>query len=98
MKSAITYPSDLWYTSEFRYIIAFSGAIGLLNLVPCFALDGQYILATLLDLHKPSNDFVESNQPQKRSFTYVVLMMIGTTLLSLNMILAVYSLFSSSYL
>lgn len=72
-----------------RYMVAFSGAIGLLNLVPCFALDGQYILASALSINKNSREFVESNNSEsQRPVLYVIMMLLGTTLLGLNIIVS----------
>lgn len=79
-----------------RYIVAFSGAIGVLNLVPCFALDGQYILASILNLNrdKTTVSFIDSNTKPDRQhpFLYVLLMLLGTSLLLLNILLAFASL------
>lgn len=73
-------------------MVAFSGAIGLLNLVPCFALDGQYILASALSINKMSSrEFVDSNESQ-RPVLYVIMMLLGTTLLALNIIVSFASL------
>lgn len=80
-----------------RYIIAFSGAIGILNLVPCFALDGQYILASLLSVNKKDNNqFVNSNET-KKSTVYIIIMFFGTFLLLANLVFSMFNLFSSKF-
>jgi hypothetical protein len=61
--------------------------------VPCFALDGQYILATVLSVNR-SPELVESDQ-QKLRYVYVVLMTVGTILLLSNIVLGVFSLVAS---
>ncbi|CAF0952100.1 unnamed protein product [Brachionus calyciflorus] len=78
-----------------KYIVAFSGAIGILNLVPCFALDGQYILASLLAINKKSEDF--TSIPQKRPFIYIIIIFFGTFLLLVNILLAFVSLTYSKF-
>ncbi len=80
-----------------RYIIAFSGAIGLLNLVPCWALDGQYILQATLAIYKSgygsSHNLFDDNN--KKPLVYILMMLLGTGLLLLNLILALFSLLYS---
>ena len=108
-KSTIAFVSEVshlfsWINYEFlshfifslnRYLVAFSGAIGLLNLVPCFALDGQYILAALLSVNKrESNQFINANQTKKPTL-YLLIMSFGTILLCLNLICSMFNLFSS---
>uniref|UniRef100_A0A8C4WV76 Membrane-bound transcription factor site-2 protease n=1 Tax=Eptatretus burgeri TaxID=7764 RepID=A0A8C4WV76_EPTBU len=63
-----------------KYVVSLSGALGLLNAVPCFALDGQWILAALL----------ESVQWPKLcpSFLFVILTL-GTGLLLANLVLGI---------
>ncbi len=75
--------------------MAFSGAIGVLNLVPCFALDGQYILASFLNINqKSSASFVDSQNQQhsRHPFIYVIIMFLGTGLLLANIFIAFMSL------
>ncbi len=82
-----------------KYIVAFSGAIGLLNLVPCFALDGQYILAANLHLikhkNKPGNLIDLTPETQGHPMIYAVVMIAGTVLLFVNIFLSLLSLFIS---
>ena len=76
-------------------MIAFSGAIGILNLVPCFALDGQYILAALLSVNKKDNNqFINSNEA-KKPIAYISIMTFGTFLLFMNLLFSMFNLFSS---
>ncbi len=76
--------------------MAFSGAIGVLNLVPCFALDGQYILASILNINKKQTltlgDSRSSSQQEKHPVIYVILMFFGTGLLLVNILCAFASL------
>ncbi len=76
--------------------MAFSGAIGLLNLVPCFALDGQYILAAILNLigrRNQKNSFTDlGNNKTSYPIVYTFIMMFGSLLLLLNIIVALYNL------
>ena len=79
-----------------KYIVAFSGAIGLLNLVPCFALDGQFILAAVLNMigrRKEKNSLIDfANNKTSYPLLYTLTMMFGSLLLFLNMIVALYNL------
>jgi S2P endopeptidase len=75
-----------------KYLIAFNGAIAILNLVPCYALDGQHILSAVL-LVGNSNRFIDSNESEPHQKAYLFLMTFGTLLLTLNLVLALYSLF-----
>lgn len=69
----------------------------MLNLVPCFALDGQYILAALLSVNKKdTNQFINNNET-KKPVVYIILMMLGTLLLIINLILSLLSLFSTKF-
>ncbi len=80
----------------FRYLIAFSGAIGILNLVPCFALDGQYILAALLTVNKKNNNqFINTTNEAKKPIAYFLIMIFGTLLLVINLLFSMFNLFSS---
>ena len=76
-----------------KYVIAFSGAIGILNLVPCFALDGQHILAAIL-LNKNSKYYITSEQSAQSIFLYSCIMYFGTSLLFVNLALGLISLFT----
>lgn len=81
--------------NNLRYIVAFSGAIGILNLVPCFALDGQFILASLLALNRKAESFIYV--PQKRPLVYVVLIILGSSLLIINIVLAFVSMANAKF-
>lgn len=81
-----------------KYLIAFSGAIGLLNMVPCFSLDGQYILAATLQLfsYRKQTNFIDLNSASvEHPMLYAVIMVFGTGLLVCNIMLAFYSLYLS---
>lgn len=72
-----------------RYLFSLSGALVLLNVVPCYALDGQWILKSLLDILLPS--FICSRQIRRLIFS--ILLSLGTALLSVNIGLALWYLF-----
>jgi len=72
-----------------RYVISLSGALALLNVVPCYALDGQFILLALIELSLTS---IVPNAEHRGSI-YMLIMMFGTILLSANIVVAMWSLF-----
>ena len=73
-----------------RYVVSLSGALALLNCVPCYALDGHYILIALgeylLTPHVPD--------PDTRGLIATLIILFGTLLLGFNIVLALWSLFS----
>lgn len=75
-----------------KYLIAFSSAIAILNLVPCYALDGQHILAAVL-LNRNSRHFISPHNDEHYPKTYNFMLTFGTSLLLLNLLLALFSLF-----
>ncbi|VDN13993.1 unnamed protein product [Dibothriocephalus latus] len=70
------------------YLFSLSGALVLLNVVPCYALDGQWILKALLDLLLPS--FICGRQFKRILFSGIIAL--GTGLLSINIVLALWYL------
>jgi len=74
-----------------RYLVTFSLAMALLNAVPCFSLDGQYICQTLTEAfcHK---------WPQRRrqSLTNLILYY-GTFLLCANVVIGFFKFFYANY-
>ncbi|KAL7059177.1 hypothetical protein AAHC03_013510 [Spirometra sp. Aus1] len=70
------------------YLFSLSGALVLLNVVPCYALDGQWILKALLDLLLPS--FICGRQFKRILFSSIIAL--GTGLLSINIALALWYL------
>ena len=72
-----------------KYLASLSGALALLNVVPCYALDGQFILSALVDIFLPSTRFSRS----VRSATHNGLRLAGTFLLASNVALAFLNLF-----
>ncbi|XP_059166351.1 membrane-bound transcription factor site-2 protease-like [Physella acuta] len=84
-------PLNLPYVIETfcKYIISLSGALVILNVVPCYALDGQYICHALIELLlRPSVP-----DPEIRSFIYGLVILFGTILLLVNVVLAMWTLF-----
>ncbi len=61
----------------------------ILNVVPCYALDGQFICHALIELLlQPSVP-----DPHIRSFIYGLAILFGTILLLVNVVLAMWTLF-----
>ena len=75
-----------------RYLISLSGALAILNVVPCYALDGQWILLAFIELS------LRSTIPNSdtRGLIYTIILLFGTVLLSLNILVAMFTLFFSS--
>ena len=75
--------------AHYRYLISLSGALALLNVVPCYALDGQYILQASIELLLsgviPSSDV--------RGALFTILLLCGTLLVALNILVAMLTLF-----
>lgn len=67
--------------------MSLSGALAILNVVPCYALDGQYIAKAAVDLLMPRV------HPEKRELIFTLLVLFGTGLLLVNVILAMFMLF-----
>ena len=74
---------ELWC----KYFASLSGALALLNVVPCYALDGQFILSSVVDVCFPPTRFSRS----LRDSVYYGGLFVGTALLMLNVILAFYN-------
>ncbi|ELU12697.1 hypothetical protein CAPTEDRAFT_129824 [Capitella teleta] len=88
---ALIIPLDLPYVLETfcKYLISLSGALAILNVVPCYALDGQWILLSFLELSLRST----VPNPETRGLIYTCLLLMGTILLSLNIFIAMWMLF-----
>lgn len=84
-------PLNLPYILETfcKYLISLSGALAILNVVPCYALDGQWILSALIELTLKS--VIKTHE--KRTLLYTVVLSYGTLLLSANIIIALWVLF-----
>lgn len=74
-----------------RYLISLSGALAILNAMPCYALDGQWILMAAVEYFLPS---VISN-PSDRNVIYSLIMIFGTIILIANVALAMFTLVAS---
>ena len=66
-----------------------SGALALLNVVPCYALDGQWILLAFIELSLRS----VVAEPEMRGLIYTVLLFFGTVLIATNIVIAMFTLF-----
>ncbi|CAL4181959.1 unnamed protein product, partial [Meganyctiphanes norvegica] len=69
------------------YMVKFSGALAVLNMVPVFYLDGYWIFGALIDLL-----FVGRLELITRRSLQMLISMCGTTLLALNLILGIRSI------
>lgn len=73
---------------QLRYLVSLSGALALLNMVPCYSLDGQWALFALVDhtlsLYIPHED--------QRNMLCNVILTLGTLLLAANIMLALWTL------
>ncbi|TGZ63382.1 hypothetical protein CRM22_006956 [Opisthorchis felineus] len=71
------------------YLFSLSGALVILNVVPCYALDGQWILKALIEL------CFSGLLPckHKRHFIFRTLLFVGTMLLCSNVVLAFWYFF-----
>ncbi|XP_048767696.1 membrane-bound transcription factor site-2 protease-like isoform X2 [Ostrea edulis] len=91
-KSSII-PLNLPYVLETfsKYLISLSGALVILNVVPCYALDGQWICHAFIELS------LASVIPERdmRGLIYSVIILCGTALLLINVIIAMWMLFMS---
>ena len=71
---------ELWC----KYLASLSGALALFNVVPCYHLDGQFILSSLVEILLPPSRFSRT----WRDVAYYGCRFMGTTLLVLNVLLA----------
>jgi len=71
-----------------KYLASLSGALALLNVVPCYALDGQHILAAVIDICMPASYFSRSTKGRVNR----VILFVGSSLLFVNILLAFYNL------
>ena len=71
-----------------KYLASLSGALALLNVVPCYALDGQYILKSVVDLFLPPDRFSRTC----RDVVYRGFRLLGSMLILVNVLLAFYNL------
>lgn len=69
-----------------HYLVSFSGALAILNVVPCFFLDGQHIIRVLVDL------LCGCLEPGIRSIISLTFTIIGSILLVANLIVGVWQL------
>ena len=70
-----------------HYVASFSGALAVLNVVPCFMLDGQHMTRVLVDLIFPCY------QKTIRSIIALTFTIVGTVLLALNICVGLWQLF-----
>ncbi|XP_077540520.1 membrane-bound transcription factor site-2 protease [Haemaphysalis longicornis] len=76
-----------------RYVMSFSGALALLNVVPCIALDGQWITQGLIKfLAQPLPWLRPSRKP-----LYLFVVLGGSLLLALNVVLGFWRLLAQTW-
>ena len=61
----------------------------ILNVVPCYALDGQYICHAFIELSLRSS----VPDPQLRGAIFTLIILFGTVLLGVNVVFAMWTLF-----
>ncbi|XP_054753404.2 membrane-bound transcription factor site-2 protease-like [Lytechinus pictus] len=71
-----------------KYLISLSGALAILNAMPCYALDGQWILMAAIEHFLPG--WIPS--PSDRNVIYSLIMIFGTIILIANVVLAMFTL------
>ena len=71
-----------------RYLVSLSGALAILNVVPCYALDGQWILQGFIELSLHG-----TLGPAARARLYAAVLLAGTALLGANIAIALWVLF-----
>lgn len=76
------------YEVFLHYIMSFSGALALLNAIPCIALDGQWILQGLIKLLTQAFPCLRPS----RKWLYLFLVLSGTFLLAINVVLGFWKL------
>ncbi|KAJ1117384.1 hypothetical protein NDU88_005584 [Pleurodeles waltl] len=69
-----------------KYLISLSGALAVINAVPCFALDGQWILHSFLEAVVSSNILEKSN----RELLGFLILLGGSSLLAANVALGLW--------
>ena len=82
--SLINFPEFLKTLS--LYLLSISSALAVLNMVPCFYLDGHQTMCTLLEMCFPQ-------KPLFRSLVGPVILFCGTSLLFVNIFIALCTLF-----
>ncbi|XP_076330816.1 membrane-bound transcription factor site-2 protease [Tachypleus tridentatus] len=72
------------YETFLKYLVSFSGALAILNLIPCFHLDGQWIAQTIIDAVFPMKNY--------RNIIGNLVVYCGTCLLGSTVFLGLWSL------
>ena len=67
-----------------HYVASFSGALAVLNVVPCFMLDGQHMTRVLVDM------CFSCYEDSTRSVVSLTFTIVGTILLILNVIVGLW--------
>lgn len=90
-KSSVV-PVGLPYVIETfcKYLISLSGALAIINVVPCYALDGQWICRAFTEM--TLRPFIAD--AEIRNLVYSVILIYGTLILLANVTIAMWTLFS----
>lgn len=75
-----------WAAVPLRYVVSLSGALAVVNSVPCFALDGQWMLNALLE----ATLVTVVTDRQKRELIGFFLLLAGSALLAANVALGLW--------
>ncbi|XP_022651561.1 membrane-bound transcription factor site-2 protease-like isoform X2 [Varroa jacobsoni] len=76
-----------YWETLLRYLVSFSGALAILNAMPCHTLDGHWIVMVLIEL------ILGRSNPSLNRHAYNVLTFTGTTLIGLTVTLGLKKLF-----
>ncbi|TKR68243.1 hypothetical protein L596_024250 [Steinernema carpocapsae] len=74
-----------------KYVITFSLGLALLNAVPCYGLDGQYIAGTMTDV------FFANSPPRKKRKITNFMVFYGTVILAVNVLVGFAKFFIGSF-
>ena len=72
----------------FSYFASLSGALAILNMIPCYCLDGQWALSAFIEYFLPR--FIKSSKIRAVICHFILLF--GTSLLAVNFIFGLWNL------
>ena len=75
-------------TINYRYYASLSGALAMLNMIPCYCLDGQWTLLAFIEYFLPK--YIKSNSV--RATVYHIILLFGSTLLLVNVMFGLWNL------
>ena len=80
--------STFTFTVLTRYYASLSGALAILNMIPCYWLDGQWTLLAFIEYFLPR--FIKNDSI--RAIIYHMSLVIGSTLLLVNFVFGIWNL------